>query len=376
MRRSPRLGWVAALLALLLLTVMAAIASRKTAGPSVLSSGADGWLAARRYLEARGLETRVENRPLTADRPEKVWVTAFPWQQPPPDLRLLPLREFVRRGGTLFLGYSGQRKAGKESQVFSQLDAPLVEAGPEPPLSPLAWWRAESQEWSLLPESQDSTRKGRVSVLGTVPQAPKAARVLYRLEEGGRPVAFSFEVGQGRIVLFPSEALSNSRLAAPGNADLLEALIALVPTAPWTFDEFAHGLEPPRQRQASDSPRIAFDLFVGHLALLYVLALAAWMRRFGPPWQDPPIKAGSAATFLRGLGSLHHRLGHHRRAAELLQERTRALYPRRPVPNQAAALAEKGDARSLVRLARLLGGSEIELDISSSPDGPPEKGTS
>jgi hypothetical protein len=87
---------------------------------------------------------------------------------------------------------------------------------------------------------------------------------------------------------------------------------------------------------------------VSHLAVLYLVALWTLSRRFGPAWSEPPAVTGTTGSFLLGLGALHHRLGHHREAAERLLERVRELDP-------GADLAGLGPAdgpRELVALAR------------------------
>jgi len=64
------------------------------------------------------------------------------------------------------------------------------------------------------------------------------------------------------------------------------------------------------------------------IAFVYVLVVLAVARRFGPTWREPPVAAGSSASFLLGLGALHQRLGHQRAAARLLVARAREFDPR------------------------------------------------
>jgi hypothetical protein len=83
-------------------------------------------------------------------------------------------------------------------------------------------------------------------------------------------------------------------------------------------------------------------------------------RRFGAAWREPPVVTGSVASFLLGLGALHHRLSHHGDAARRLLERSRELFPDLPLPEElarrAATAAAPQDlvavARALVRLRR------------------------
>ena len=80
--------------------------------------------------------------------------------------------------------------------------------------------------------------------------------------------------------------------------------------------------------------------------------MLAVVRRFGPPWREPPVVAGSTASFLRGVGALHHRLGHHDAAAALLVERSRQLYPRLAIPEP---MPETRGGVTLLQLAQALG---------------------
>ncbi len=371
-------------LLVLVLAVIAVIFAGKTAGPSVLSRGPAGWLGARKYLEERGIDVLLLDRPLGGTEEAEVLVTAFPWQQSPPLLPMDPIRSFVREGGTLLIGYSGELGGTKEQQLLELLEAPLTKLGPEPPLAPVAWWRHRQREWTLVPTQEvPGNHRGHISAAPAVPRPPERARILHRLEmnsplnispesplnsssDSSWAATMDFSLGQGHVVLFPAELISNARLSEAGSVQALEALIALAPPGPWAFDEFAHGLRPMGEDGGPQAPQVAFDLFVGHLFLLYLLALTALARRFGPPFKHPPIQAGSAAAFLRGLGTLHHRCGHHARAAELLLERTQALDPRRQIPPSLAALASGAGPRAFVRLAQ-------GLAQKRSPDGPNNK---
>jgi hypothetical protein len=188
-----------------------------------------------------------------------------------------------------------------------------------------------------------------VRALRRVPRAPDGARVLYRAQ-GRWPAVFDVKVGDGRVIVLPAEALSNARLFQPGNADLLETLSGAL-VEPWWFDEYHHGLSMPTPGSAPPST-LAFDVAALHLVLLYVLAVAALARRFGPAWAEPPALAGSTGTFLLGLGALHHRLGHHQAAARLLLDRVRQFDRSwSPSPDMVRA-AHAADADALVELAR------------------------
>jgi hypothetical protein len=151
-------------------------------------------------------------------------------------------------------------------------------------------------------------------------------------------------------VLLPADALANARLANPGNADLAETLIGWLGKH-WTFDEFHHGLVDPAAA-AGVAPPLAYDLFAAHLVVLYLLAVAALARRFGPAWREPAVRAGSAGAFLLGLGRLHDRLGHHSQAAQRLLARARELQPDLALPDGFDERARRAGAAELVAIAR------------------------
>jgi hypothetical protein len=179
---------------------------------------------------------------------------------------------------------------------------------------------------------------------------PDGAQVLFR-DRDGRPAAFSYSRWAGRLVVLPASALSNARIAEDGNGDLLESLVAAFGSE-WAFDEFHHGLVSPAAVATGTGATRALDLVLLQLALLYALAVLAVSRRFGPAWSEPRVVAGSAASFLRGVGALHHRLGHHRDAARLLVERARQMHPRVAFDEPEAGAG--GDA-GLLRLAQAVG---------------------
>jgi hypothetical protein len=336
---------------------------------SALSRGPEGWLAARRYLEARGAEVRLLDRPPGAGgRAEAggVLVEVFPWR-PAAALnargggagggRAAALRRHVAAGGDLMIAYSGGYDP-TEDAALEALGLGLRPLRDEPPLAPAAWWRDARLTWRLPPEVQSAAAAGdepagvlELPAPRWAPWAPAGAEVLYRSPEE-LPVAFALRRGRGRIVVVPAVALANASLADAGNADLLEGLLDALGRR-WAFDEHAHGLAAPAAA-GGRGPGLAFDLVIAHLVLLYLLAALALGRRFGPPWREAPAAAGSAAAFLLRLGALHDRLGHHGQAARKLVERWRELYPRQPPPEALARSAEDADAAGLVAVARAL----------------------
>ena len=155
----------------------------------------------------------------------------------------------------------------------------------------------------------------------------------------------------GRVVVLPADALSNARLGEAGNADLLETLLRNLGPR-WAFDEVHHGLA---AAPAAKGPLgRAADLLLAHLVLLYLLAVLALARRQGPAWREPATVAGSAATFLLGMGALHHRLGHHAEAARLLLRRARELDRGLQLPPDLDRQAASAGPRELVEIATLV----------------------
>lgn len=339
-------GWIA----VIALVAVAAVWLGAEAGAvsSTLSRDSRGWLAARRYLVERGAAVHLRDAPLTMPEPGEagVMVLAFPWQQAVTAGEIEALGDFLRRGGTVLVAYSGEIGSFREEQVLEALGLVLTETRPAPPLAPWSWWRYHREAWTLEPAG--TWPRGpvlEVAALRGAPEAPRTARVLYRLGDGP-PLIFDYPLHRGRVIALPAAVLSNAWIAAAGNADFLETLRGWLGDA-WSFDEYHHGFVGAESVRESTS-RFAWDLFIVHLVLIYLLGLAALARRFGPAWREAPAAAGSTASFLRNLGVLHDELGHHAEAGRLLVERARAYSPSLTV----TAAEQAGGSRELVGLAR------------------------
>jgi hypothetical protein len=381
-------GWlVLSILLLLLATVAATLLLRRpgVARGSALSRGADGWLAARRYLETRGAKVAILDRelaagavgpdaagrepapgepradPATASRTAAaarpgVLVVTLPWQTPGRADFDDQLDLHLRHGGDILLAYSGedsdQDLAGVLGLSFRQARTP-----------PLGWWSWRAfarREWDLQPAGFPA-RPVRVWAPRVLPEPPAGAEVLF-LSPRGAPVVAAFRRLRGRVVLLPMDALTNARLAEAGNAgpaghagnaDLLETLLRRL-GRDWTFDEYHHGFAVGAAAGAAGggSLGLAFDLLLAHLTLLYLLAVLALARRQGPPWSEPPPVAGSAGAFLLGLGTLHDRLGHHAAAAWLLLARSRELDRDLLLPAELERRAAVAGREEFLALAR------------------------
>jgi hypothetical protein len=204
---------------------VASPAPRRASG-SALSQGHDGWLAARRYLEARGVSVSLLGDASTD--PRGVLALVFPWQRFGPDLSLHRTRRHLARGGTVLFAYTPQVQDA-EREVAATMGMGHQPA-PDPPLHPLRWRAYAAATSSLLPEDADS---GRAPLLVSASRArltpPVHATILFR-DESGRPASFSYAHGPGRVVVVPAAAFSNARIEQGGNADLLESLVLALGT--------------------------------------------------------------------------------------------------------------------------------------------------
>jgi hypothetical protein len=329
---------------------------------STISRGPGGWLAARRYLQARGARVTLISEPLARYVQEQsgepaarlpprrragpgVLALVFPWQTLPAGDLEEPIEAHLGRGGDVVLAYSGEA-AGAERL----LDAWRWDPSGEVPLAPWRWWSFTHREWLLRPASGAAGGGGRplrVWAPRALPQVGPAATVLFATPEG-RPAVAVYRYHGGRVVVLPADALSNARLGEAGNADLLETLLRNLGSR-WAFDEIHHGLV---TAPAAQGPLgRAADLLLAHLVLLYLLGVLALARRQGPAWREPATVAGSAAAFLLGMGALHHRLGHHAEAARLLLRRARELDRGLQLPPDLDRQAASAGPRELVEIA-------------------------
>lgn len=355
--------WVAAICVLAILVAVVG-SGEFSATSSTLSRDARGWLAARLYLESRGVDARRLDT-TWSEASGGVLVLAFPWQRgrSVPAEELEALGDHLRSGGTVILAYSGSSPQPQEAQVLDALGLEATEVRPPPPLAPAQWWSYHRESWHLEWIAQDGASTPLVvGAFRQAPEAPPKARVLYRESERDLLLVFEYPLHRGRVVALPAAVFANARIGEAGNADFLETLAAWLGPE-WIFDEYHHGLAAAPSIPGSAS-RFAWDLFVMHLALIYLLAVASLARRFGPAWNERAPAAGSTASFLRQLGALHHQLRHHPQAAELLVDRARAFEPDLPFPAEPQPV-RAGDGDGLVELARRVsraqGGAAIDL---------------
>jgi hypothetical protein len=342
----------AGLLAVLLIAAaIGLLAGKVPAASSTLSRDAHGWLAARRYLEARGCHVTLIDHGLDTSSGAGVLVVAFPWQQSGWDDPADALDRWLQRGGTVVFAYSGERLEGSETMVAESLDLGWDDVRGRPPLNPIRWREFARQEWWLWPEGAgQGAHSIRIPAPRRVPRMPHGGIALARQGEG-LPAAFRFPRWRGHVIVVPAAAFTNARLGEPGNADLLETLRQELGER-WSFDEFHHGLRAPLT-PAEAGPQRILVLYMMQVVFVYALVVVAVVHRFGPAAVEPPVTTGSAAAVLLGLGVLHARLGHQREAARLLLARARELDPRIPLP-----AAEEAETEDFLALARRVGAAQ------------------
>lgn len=317
-----RIGLFAIIAVLVVLIATFFVEFRETAASSTLSLGARGWLATRLYLERRDVAVTLLDRPLHQSPESGVLVLVLPWQRGASGDELDTIRRRLFAGGAIIFAYTGDEDAPGERAVAERLGLDWEVLREEPPVSPLAWRRYVGEEWEL--SAVDDAPPLRIGAFPRAPRAPDGSVIWYRAPDG-QPVVFVVSSGAGRIVVLPSETFSNARVSSAGNADLLETLGAFLGEA-WLFDEYHHGLAAPMSPE-QQRPRVALDLLLAHLALLYVLIVWRMAKRFGPVRQEQALLRGSTRSFLLGLGALHDRLRHYREAGPLLVSRAQAFQP-------------------------------------------------
>ena len=321
------------------------LGTKGSADSSSLSRAANGWLAARRYLEDMGTRVVLIDHDLEEPVGLGVLVLAFPWQNGAFDDVRAAVEGQLRQGGSVVVAYS-DRPEPVQSVLVESLGMDWDKRRSRPPLHPAQWPAYAREDWALTAPSADA-REVRVSARREVPRMPARATLLLRDTEQ-RAVAFVFPRHRGRVVVMPADIFANARVGNPGNADFLESLRQDL-GGPWLFDEYHHGLRG-APGPAQTGPQRALLLYVLQVGLVYALCALAVARRFGPAWRDETAAGGSAAVFLLGLGALHDGLGHHREAGRLLVTRAQELDPRVRLPR-----GEARDAKELLALARRVG---------------------
>lgn len=327
MKSTPDKGpwrWIALAVALSFLVLWLVGDNPSIGAASSLSSSATGWSALRHYVEAKGLPVEVVDRPLSSIESGGTWVLTFPWSSPMGEDDLRAIQDHLRGRGHVLVAYSGDKGRVSERLMLLELGLDWQRLRDAPPLVPWEWRTYRQQRWQLDPHDE-SERRPELAAFHWAPEAPREAEVLYRGGDDDRPLVFEVPHLRGRVLLVPAALLANGALREGDNLELLEELMARLP-GPWRFDEFHHGWQRPGDTPTSEATQ-AWDMFVLHLLVIYGLAVLALVRRFGPAWRPAPVVSGSALDFLRGVGSLHHRLKHYGAAGRWMLERAKTLYP-------------------------------------------------
>src|SRR6185369_6672461 len=94
---------------------------------SSLSRGPAGWLAARKYLEARGARVALWRQPLERLSGKEVLVVAFPWQNGISAEAGGRIDAHLQRGGAVVLAWSGSQSNAGEVLALDGLGLALQE---------------------------------------------------------------------------------------------------------------------------------------------------------------------------------------------------------------------------------------------------------
>ena len=165
---------------LALLAVAAALLASWASAPrpgagSVRSRDAEGWLAARRYVEAGDRDVELLDGAVESWPGEGVVVTVLPWSQDEAGGPLSQLRGRVLAGLTLVVAYAGGEIDPAEETLLKTLGLDRVAARERPPLWPWSFERWAAEEWELHPP-QASAPGLRIRALDRVPAVPGDAR--------------------------------------------------------------------------------------------------------------------------------------------------------------------------------------------------------
>jgi hypothetical protein len=350
-----RRGVVILLLTVVLLAAAAAmLLLAEPVGPTVQSHLPRGYLAAHRYLEQREHGVELWRRPFTHldQRPPGLLLLATPISRYPTVDELAALERWIEAGGTLVLLYGGDTQPAT-FHLLAQLGLTPTEVSDRPPLGWWSWreWRRRERRWTPRHEGWPSPLL--VPRQSWVVLPPSGGEVLYAepgVEQGAG--LFAEPRGAGRIVLANSGSLwANGWIGRGANLPALELVVAewRARAAPLLIDEWHHGFGE-SVAEARDTGR-RFLALVGQLGLIYLGAVWAIGRRFGPPTVAPQLRRGSVSRDLLALAELHRASGHAPTAGARLLEAARRLGRRREGIHQ---LPERftGGERELVDLAR------------------------
>ncbi len=290
--------------------------------PSSLSKTADGWLAARLYLEGRGDTVELLDHSDVANIGSGTLVTVFPWSSPYLGDSAESYWSHVRAGGNLIIA-TGVANTVLQEQVLDRFGFATTTIRGKPPLRYTDWRRYHRQTANLV--SANSQHEIQIPLPRDAAVSPSGADVLFEDQRSGISV-FAQDVGRGTVVVLPAAVLDNSGFRNDAGPVLLEELRRRYDNS-WVFDEYHQGL---RAQTSGEMTAIgaATRAWTIQILMLYVVALVALWRPFGGSWPAPQRSAGATAQYLLGLGATHQRLNHFGDAAKHLLARLQ-LYDRR-----------------------------------------------
>ncbi|NOZ95341.1 MAG: hypothetical protein GXP47_11495 [Acidobacteria bacterium] len=317
---------------------------------SSVSRRSGGLLLARRYLESRGVRCTTFTGRVGKNGPGSAsLVVAFPATGRPRRAGLLRLKRWISGGGTLVVLFDHTFPGVAQKETLEALGVATRPIWRREELNPFRWWTRVRRPWRL--SSPVANTPIVLSSEARVALKPHAGDVILLEEPKHNAVlGLARTVGRGRLVILPSEVLSNGRLLEGGNADLLEWLGRRLPSPDVAFDEGIHGLGAPAKRGAEGTPMA--DALLAQLALLYLLAIVALARRQGPPWPEEAVRGSSVGGLLLRLGAVHRRMGHHADAARVMVERAAAFGGWDSVPADLQEIPPRLDGPGLIRLAQ------------------------
>ena len=307
----------------------------------------------RRYLEARGTEVVVLDRPLSESVPGRgTLVLAFPWQSLDLGASLASdVTQHLNGGGHLLIAYSGgaaRSPSGAPSR--SSISTPSRPGR----TSARAARLAPPRHRGLAPRSGGALEgTARPLVVPAADRVPSPAR--RHACSTARPGATRSRSARARRQPRGGGARHRARQRARGAAGQHRPAGEPGPEPAGAL-ELRRGPSRPGGAPApagGDGQSRVLDLALVQLLALYALVAVTLGRRFGPPWREPPVVVGSTAGFFLGLGALHHRLGHHAEAARRLVARSQELDRNLRLPAELERRAAAGvDAAGLVEIAR------------------------
>ncbi len=351
MSRSRQLGLAAIIVAAALAALLLMSRPAGLDEASSVSRRPGGLLLARRYLESRGVRCTTFTGHVGRNGPGNAsLVVAFPATGRLGRAELLRLERWLSGGGTLVVLFDPSFPGFAQKETLEALGVATRPIWRREELNPFRWWKRARTPWRL--SSPVAQTPIVLSSRARVALKPDAGDMIL-LEEPKHDAVLGLArtVRRGRLVVLPSEVLSNGRLLEGGNADLLEWLGRRLPSSGFVaFDERIHGLGAPAKRSAEGTPMA--DALLAQLALIYLLGIVALARRQGPPWPEEAARGSSVGGLLLRLGAVHRRMGHHADAARVMVERAAAFGGWDSVPADLLEIPPRLDGPGLIRLAQ------------------------